>query len=53
MVAHRLSTIRSAQLILVIDHGRIVEHGTHDELVQNNGLYKQLHDMQTKARAPS
>jgi ATP-binding cassette subfamily B protein len=47
MVAHRLSTLRHADQILVMDHGRLVERGTHDELVALGGLYKQLHDMQT------
>ena len=47
MVAHRLSTLRQADLILVMDKGRLVEQGTHDELLALGGLYKQLHDMQT------
>jgi len=47
MVAHRLSTLRQADLILVMDKGRLVERGTHDELIERNGLYKQLHDLQT------
>ena len=45
-IAHRLSTIRSAGLILVMDHGRIVERGTHDELYAANGTYRRLCDMQ-------
>lgn len=47
MVAHRLSTLRHADLILVMDHGRLVEQGTHEELLALGGLYRQLHDMQT------
>jgi ABC-type multidrug transport system fused ATPase/permease subunit len=48
MIAHRLSTIHRSDLILVLDHGRLVERGTHDELLASGGLYRQLHDMQTK-----
>jgi ABC-type multidrug transport system fused ATPase/permease subunit len=50
MIAHRLSTIRRADQILVIDQGRLVDKGTHAELVSRGGLYKQLHDMQTRPR---
>jgi ATP-binding cassette subfamily B protein/subfamily B ATP-binding cassette protein MsbA len=50
MIAHRLSTIRRADQILVLDQGRLVEKGTHAELLSNGGLYKQLHDMQTRPR---
>jgi ATP-binding cassette, subfamily B, bacterial len=46
MVAHRLSTIRDADQILVVNHGRIVESGTHEELLQQRGLYFQLYDTQ-------
>jgi ABC-type multidrug transport system fused ATPase/permease subunit len=46
LIAHRLSTVRHADLILVLDHGRIVERGTHEELVAREGLYRQMHDAQ-------
>jgi ABC-type multidrug transport system fused ATPase/permease subunit len=46
LVAHRLSTVRHADTILVLDHGRIVERGAHDELLAMGGLYRQLHDVQ-------
>jgi ATP-binding cassette subfamily C protein CydD len=42
IIAHRLSTVRTASQILVMDHGRIVETGTHDSLIRQQGLYQQL-----------
>jgi ATP-binding cassette, subfamily B, bacterial len=45
-VAHRLSTVRRADHILVVDQGRVVQQGTHAELAAQDGLYKQLHDLQ-------
>ena len=46
-IAHRLSTIKNADEICVIHEGRIVERGTHDELIALNGYYKKLNDMQS------
>ena len=47
VIAHRLSTIQKADKIVVLDKGKITEQGTHDELMQNNGIYKKLVDLQT------
>ena len=46
VVAHRLSTIRNADRIAVVTGGRITEYGTHDELMNRNGMYKELYDLQ-------
>ena len=46
VIAHRLSTIFNADQIYVIDHGRIKEHGTHEELLAMNGLYSNLYHIQ-------
>ena len=48
VIAHRLSTIENADVILVMDHGRIVERGSHRELIEKNGAYARLHQMQFK-----
>ncbi len=45
-IAHRLSTIQKADLIVVLDQGRIVEAGTHAELMQARGIYRKLHELQ-------
>jgi ATP-binding cassette subfamily B protein len=46
IVSHRISTVRDADQIFVLDQGRIVERGTHDELIRRNGLYAELHKKQ-------
>ncbi len=48
VIAHRLSTVREADRIFVIDNGRIIEEGNHKELIKKGGLYKHLYEMQFK-----
>ncbi|MCK5428628.1 MAG: ATP-binding cassette domain-containing protein, partial [Anaerolineales bacterium] len=48
VIAHRLSTVRRADVILVMDHGRIVERGTHHQLLASNGLYNEIYNLQLK-----
>lgn len=48
VIAHRLSTVRRADLILVLDQGRIVEQGTHNDLLQRDGPYRRIHDLQLR-----
>jgi ATP-binding cassette, subfamily B, bacterial len=50
MIAHRLSTVRHADQILVMEHGRIVERGTHEQLLREGDVYRQLHEAQTRER---
>jgi len=48
VIAHRLSTVRRADLILVMDNGRIVERGTHSQLLALGGLYREIYDLQLR-----
>src|SRR5262249_54823587 len=46
VIAHRLATVRRADMIFVIDEGRVVEQGTHSELLERGGLYSRLYELQ-------
>lgn len=50
VIAHRLSTIKNADKILVLEHGALVEAGTHDELITKNGLYAHLYQIQYRSK---
>lgn len=46
LISHRIMTLMQAQNIIVLDHGRIAEQGTHQELIEKNGIYKKIYDIQ-------
>jgi ATP-binding cassette subfamily B protein len=47
IIAHRIQSIMDADLILVLDDGRVVQRGTHEELVKKEGIYKKIFNIQT------
>ena len=48
VIAHRLSTVKNSDVIMVLDHGRIAEDGTHDTLLANHGIYANLYETQAQ-----
>ena len=52
VIAHRLSTVKGADRIVVLHHGKLVEEGSHEELLEAGGLYARLHELQF-ARTPA
>ena len=50
VIAHRLSTVRNSNAIMVLDHGRIIERGTHDDLLKLKGTYYQLYNRRPRTR---
>jgi subfamily B ATP-binding cassette protein MsbA len=53
VIAHRLATIRRADVIFVIDHGTIVERGTYEQLIAAGGLFSKLHEIQFRNQSVS
>jgi ATP-binding cassette subfamily B protein len=53
VIAHRLSTIMAADQILVVEAGAIAEEGTHDTLLEKNGVYKDLYNKQFESKVPA
>jgi ATP-binding cassette, subfamily B, bacterial len=51
VIAHRIQSVMDADLILVLEHGRIVQRGTHDELVGQDGIYRRIYQAQTRMEA--
>jgi len=51
IIAHRIQSVMEADQILVLDRGRIVQHGTHAELLRERGVYRQIYDIQTRIEA--
>jgi ATP-binding cassette subfamily B protein len=49
LIAHRITTLMNADQIIVMDQGKIVESGTHEELLAKNGMYRRIYDLQSRS----
>lgn len=49
LISHRFSTVRMADLVVVLEDGRVVQTGTHDELERSHGAYEELYELQSRA----
>ena len=47
IISHRIATVKDADIIIVLEKGKITEQGTHRELIQRDGLYKRIYDIQS------
>jgi ATP-binding cassette, subfamily B, multidrug efflux pump len=50
VIAQRLDSVRAADQVLVLDQGRIVDRGTHDELIRREGVYRRIYEIQARTR---
>ena len=53
VISHRVSSVRSLDEILVLDHGRVVQRGNHAQLLEQPGLYRDLYELQTRQEMPT
>ena len=50
LIAHRITTLMQADQIIVLDQGRVAEQGTHEQLLEKNGIYRKIYDLQMQGQ---